>query len=180
MGLNITAYSKLKKLDVLFNSDGEPVDPVTREPVKVYYKVHANAYFPGRSDGLEDGACYSYDESEHVFSRAYGGYTFWRETLAKLAGYPLRSFRSFGAQENSYAASAWFGDVPDGAPFVELVNFSDCEGCIGPVVAAKLLRDFVEFDDRAKAIVDDRFYVGYCQLKRGLELAADGGALEFS
>jgi len=83
-------------------------------------------------------------------------------------------------QKNSYAASSWHGNVPDGAPFVELVNFSDCEGCIGPVVAAKLLRDFVEFDDRAKAIVDDRFYVGYCQLKRGLELASDGGALIFS
>ena len=181
MGLDITAYSKLKKLDVLFNSDGEPVDPVTREPVEDYYKVRANHDFSGRADGLEDGACYSYAESEHVFARSYSGYNVWRETLARLAGYQLYSFlNTFGVQENSHSASAFFGNVPDGAPFVELVNFSDCEGVIGPVVAAKLLRDFVEFDDRAKAIVDDRFYVGYCQLKRGLELAADGGALVFS
>jgi hypothetical protein len=181
MGLDITAYSKMKKLDVLFNNDGEPVDPVTLEPVEDYYKVRAYHDFSGRADGLEDGACYSYAESEHVFARSYSGYSVWRETLAKLAGYPLYSFiNALGVQKNSYAASSWHGNVPDGAPFVELVNFSDCEGCIGPVVAAKLLRDFVEFDDRAKAIVDDRFYVGYCQLKRGLELASDGGALEFS
>ena len=181
MGLDITAYSKLKKLDVLFNSDGEPVDPVTREPVDQYYRVRENKDFPGRADGLEDGACYSYDESEYVFARSYAGYAVWRETLARLAGYPLYSFiNALGVQENSRAASAWHGKVPDGAPFVELVNFSNCEGVIGPVVAAKLLRDFVEFDDRAKDIVDDRFYVGYRQLKRGLELASDGGALIFS
>ncbi len=180
MGISINAYSKLTKIDVLFNNDGEPVDPVTSEPVEDYYKVRANHDFSGLADGLEDGACYSYAESEHVFARSYAGYAVWRETLARLAGYPLDSFlNTFGVQENSHAASAWHGNVPDGAPFVELVNFSDCEGVIGPVVAAKLLRDFVEFDGRAKTIVDDRFYVGYCQLKRGLELASDGGALEF-
>ncbi len=181
MGLDITAYSKMKKMDVLFNNDGEPVDPVTREPVDHYYNVRANHDFPGRSDGLEDGAYYDYVKSEHVFAHSYSGYNVWRETLARLAGYPLDSFlNTFGVQENSHAASAFFGNVPDGAPFVELVNFSDCEGVIGPVVAAKLLRDFQEFDERAKALGDDRFYVGYCQLKRGLELASDGGALVFS
>ena len=35
-------------------------------------------------------------------------------------------------------------------------------------------------DGRAKDLGSERFYSGYCQLKRGLELAADGGALEFS
>ena len=106
MGLDITAYSKLKKLDVLFNNDGEPVDPVTREPVEDYYKVRANHDFSGRADGLEDGACYSYAESEHVFARSYSGYNVWRETLARLAGYQLYSFlNTFGVQENSHAAS---------------------------------------------------------------------------
>ena len=181
MGISINAYSKLTKIDVLFNSDYEPVDPVTREPVDHYYNVRANHDFHGRSDGLEDGAYYDYAESEHVFARSYAGYAVWRETLAKLAGYPLYSFiNALGVQENSHAASAFIGKVPDGAPFVELVKFSDCDGVIGPVVAAKILRDFQEFDERAKALGDDRFYVGYCQLKRGLELAEDGGALVFS
>lgn len=179
MGLDITAYRKLTKLDVLFNEDGEPVDPATRELVEDYCKVLSNPDFPGRADGLEDRACYSYAEAEHIFSRSYSGYNRWRETLAKLAGYPLDERVTFGVREASHSAAAWNGNVKAGAPFLELVNFADNEGTIGPVVAAKLLRDFVEYDERAKAITEDRFYEGYCDMRRGLELAADGGALYF-
>ena len=179
MGLYISAYRKLTKLDVLFNEDGEPVDPTTREPVEDYYKVWANPDFPGRADGLEDRACYSYADAEHVFSRSYGGYNRWRETLAKLAGYPLDYREMYGVREASHAAAAWNGKVQAGSHFWELVNFADNEGTIGPVVAAKLLRDFAEFDERAKAIEADRFYEGYCDMRRGIELAADGGALDF-
>lgn len=179
MGLDISAYRRLTKLDVLFNDDGEPVDPATREPVDDYYKVWSNPGFPGRADGLEDRACYGYAEAEHVFSRSYGGYNHWLETLAKLAGYPQEFREMFGVREASHAAAAWNGRVKAGAPFWELVNFSDCEGTIGPVVATKLARDFADFDERAKAIGDDGFYRGYCDMRRGLEIAADGGALDF-
>lgn len=179
MGLDISAYRKLTKLDVLFNEDGEPVDPATRELVDDYYKVWSNPDFPGRADGLEDRACYSYAEYEHVFSRSYGGYNRWRETLAKLAGYPLDYRVTFGVREASHAAAAWNGKVQAGAPFWELVNFADNEGTIGPVVAAKLARDFAEFDEHAKAIEGDGFYEGYCDIRRGLEIASDGGALDF-
>lgn len=179
MGLDISAYRKMTKLDVLFNEDGDPVDPTTREPVEKYYKVWANPDFPGRADGLEDRACYSYDEVEHVFSRSYGGYNRWREALAKMAGYPLHYHEMFGVREESHAAAAWNGLVKAGASFWELVNFADDKGTIGPLAAAKLLRDFAEFDERAKALTEDYFYEGYCGLRRGLELAVDGGALDF-
>lgn len=142
MGLDISAYRKLTKLDVLFNEDGGPVDPATREPVEDYYKVWANPDFPGRADGLEASACYSYADTKHVFSRSYGGYNRWREELAKLAGYPLDYRETFGVRKASHAAAAWNGKVQAGAPFWELVNFADNEGTIGPTVAAKLLRDF--------------------------------------
>lgn len=165
MGLDITAYRKLTKLDVLFDEDGEPVDHVTGEPVENYFRAWDNPDFPGRAEGLEHLAIYGYAEYEHVFSRSYVGYNRWRETLAKLAGYT--------------PDDAWDGLVQAGAPFWELVNFADNEGAIGPVVAAKLLRDFEEFDERAKTIENDLFYQGYCSIRRGLELAADGGALEF-
>ena len=35
-------------------------------------------------------------------------------------------------------------------PFVELLNFSDCEGFIGPKTSAKLHADFLEWDEKAK------------------------------
>lgn len=178
MGLDITAYRRLTKVDALFDERGEPVDAVTHVPLDDYFKVWSNPDFPGRADGLEDGAVYTYSEFDHVFSRGYGSYNRWRETLAKLAGYPLDFRETFGVREASYAAAAWNGKINEG-PFYELVNFADNEGVIGPVAATKLLRDFVEFDDRAKAITEEHFYEGYCDMRRGLELAADGGALDF-
>lgn len=176
MGLGITAYRKLTKLDVLFNEDGEPVDPVTREAVDEYLKVYANPDFPGREEGLEDRAVYAYEEAEHVFSRSYGGYNFWREALAKMAGYPATPRTSYGVEELKHAAACWEGAT---GPFSELINFSDCEGVIGPVVAAKLAIDFAEFDARAKEVAHPNFYTGYADLRRGIEMAADGGALSF-
>lgn len=177
MGLDVTAYRQLTKLDVLFNEDGEAVNPTTREAVENYLRVYSNPDFPGRADGLIDRAAYSYEEAEHVFSRGYGGYNDWRESLAKLADYPADYRQTFGVRERSHAAAAWNGVITSG-PFYELVNFADNEGTIGPVVATKLLQDFVEFDERAKAF-GSSFYEGYCDFRRGLEMAADNGALDF-
>ena len=181
MGLDISAYSKLVKLDVLFDADGEPVDVTTRKTIENHLKVHVNHDFPGRAKGLKNNAVYSYDQYDHVFGRSYSGYSAWREQLAKLAGYPEVMYdRGYGVVQPSHAAAAWQGVVQAGAPFLELINFSDCEGVIGPVVAAKLLQDFITFDERARSHGDEWFYPGYCDIRRGLELAADGGALNFN
>ena len=58
----------------------------------------------------------------------------WNE-LATLAGYA-------GADD------AW--ERTDG-PFWELINFSDCEGVIGPKTSAKLAGDFAAFQEKADA-----------------------------
>lgn len=179
MGLDITAYRQLRELDVLFDEGGNPIDPQTRESIDDYFKVYANQDFPGREQGLKDRGIYAYAEVKHVFSRSYGGYNRWREILAKLAGYPADEFEMWGVREHSHAAAAWNGKVTEG-PFYELVNFADNGGVIGPVVAAKLLHDFVEFDARASEITEHDFYEGYCEIRSGLELAADDGALHFN
>lgn len=174
MGLDITAYRGLKKLDVLFNAHGEPVDPVTREPVDNYLWARVVDY-PLQAVGLEDGAVYSYADAEHVFSRGYIGYGVWREALAKMTGYPA-VYADFLTPKYQHAAACWQGAM---GPFCELINFSDCEGVIGPTVAAKLAKDFAEWDERAKSVDAPRFYEGYCAIRRGLEIAADGGAVRF-
>lgn len=179
MGLDITAYRKLEKLECNLNGDGEPIDPSTGEPLYEYFKCFANDYFPGREQGLESGACYKYEMAANVFSRAYSSYNHWREELAKLAGYPLTNFEQLGIVQTSHAAAAWLGKVKDSEPFCELVNFTDCDGVIGPVVARKLLADFISFDEKAKAVDSHNFYKHYTDIRRGLEMAADGGALQF-
>lgn len=171
MGLDITAYRKLTKMDVLFDEDGEPLNPTTREPIEIYVKVYSNPDFPGRSEGLEDRGIYCFEDAADCLSMGYGGYNGWRDQLANLAGYPSTQTQ-YG---KSYAAACWNGAT---GPFSELINFSDCEGTIGPVVCAKLSKDFADFDERAKQMAEG-FYDRYQKLRNGVDMAADGGALKF-
>jgi hypothetical protein len=184
MGLDITAYSKLTKLDCVYDADGEPIDPATRKPLDWhdYTRVYINPDFPGRADEFEHKACYAYDESHGFRAGSYGGYNDWRERLATLAEYPAVEYERVPGYEPSKQlrrdAAAWQG-LCEGMPFVELVNFSDCEGTIGTAVSKKLAQDFAEWDERAKAIDDTRFYERYCEWRKAFELAADSGAVHF-
>src|SRR5688572_19587868 len=157
MGLDITAYSKMQKLDVVFDAGGEPIDPETREPLdwKTYTQIHINYDFHGRADDLEDKACYTYGEAFAFRAGSYGSYNAWRERLAELADYPQEPYQAYETLPPKLRrdAAAWSGKA-DGMPFVELVNFSDCEGVIGAGVSAKLAKDFAEWDERAKTVSD--------------------------
>lgn len=73
-------------------------------------------------------------------------------------------------------ATCWQGAT---GPFSELINFSDCEGVIGPKTAAKLARDFAAFEAQAEAWGDD-FYDQYLNWEEVFLMAADGGAVAFS
>ena len=71
----------------------------------------------------------------------------------------------------------------EGLPFVELIDFSDCEGVIGPKVAAKLAKDFADYEFMASAFAaesnDDFFLALYREWRRAFEWAADGGMIYF-
>ena len=181
MGLDVSAYRKLKQLDVLFNADGDPVNPATGEELEYddYVKPYISRDFPKQAADLVKGAAYGFEDSAHVWSGGYGGYNNWREELAKLAGYPVGVYyRVPGyapSATESYSQGAF--QVASG-PFHELICFSDCEGAIGPTVCAKLAKDFAEWDERAKA-VGGWFYESYVMWREGFEFAADGGAIEF-
>lgn len=82
----------------------------------------------------------------------------------------------FGVQESSYAASAW---AATGGPFWELINFSDCEGVLGPATSAKLAGDFATWQEKADQHPDEAFRVLYARWRKACEMAADGGALVF-
>ena len=63
MGLDITAYSNIKRLDAHLNDDGEAVNNSNGEQVEEYYfHVWKNPSFPGRADELVDGAVYTYED----------------------------------------------------------------------------------------------------------------------
>lgn len=169
MGLDITAYSKVRLTDI-------PADSEAAREGK-HFTAYPNRNFPGRADDIEGGKVYAYDKAHAFRAGSYGGYNAWREELANLAGYPLGSYDSFGVSRPSRAAALWNGEVTEG-PFYEMINFSDCEGVIGAAVAAKLAKDFADFDEKAKGL-GEVFYDRYKQWRMGFELAADGGCVSF-
>lgn len=181
MGLDITAYRRVTKLDVNFDEDGEAIDKDTGEPVDYDVRAYANPHFPGREEGAENRAAYTAQESMGFRAGSYSGYNAWRNELAKLAGYPETPFESFGNVRMRHDAGAW---VAGSGPFWELINFSDCEGTIGPVVSSKLAKDFSEWDERAKQHDEDAglnggLYERFQEWRQAFEMAADGGLVDF-
>lgn len=179
MGLDITAYRKLTKIDAVFDEDGEPIDPATREPLDYEdydLKAYINPDFPGRADEIIDRAVYAAEDSLGLHAGSYSGYNRWREQLAILAGYKSGKYEQYGRNYESHCVPCWNGAT---GPFSELINFSDCEGVIGASVSAKLAKDFAEFQGAADAHEDERFRTKYAEWRAAFEMAADGGAVQF-
>ena len=176
MGLDITAYRNLKKIDCLFDAEGHPVDRNTGEEVDYDLHVYANHDFPKAHDGIEDRCVYKADDSFGFRAGSYGGYNAWRNQLAKLGGWPEGIYEQYNREYKSYCCAAWDGQE---GPFAELINFSDCEGIIGPVVSAKLAKDFSDFESAAVQVDHPFFQETYRNFKLAFEVASDGGAVDF-
>lgn len=173
MGLDIIAYSKLvKDICITLDEDGQP----SLEDWNTHAKAWINPDWPERGTGLEHNAWYTFGESMSFRAGSYSGYNDWRERLAQLAGYPATETASASLGARSlHSAACWNGAT---GPFSELIDFSDCEGSLGPEVSKKLLADFIEFEPMASAI-GGRFYDLYAEWKKAFELAADGGMVCF-
>lgn len=162
MGLDVRAYSDLKITHAHpYDADGNRLDDVE----VVFYK---NPAFPDQFDNLVEYTGYD-GKSISGPSYPYSAHGRWRETLAKLAGY------AYTGGNYPHATSCWNGAT---GPFSELINFSDCEGAIGPLTSLKLLEDFVRFDDRAKEIGGE-FYNNYVKWHAVFEHASRNGAVYF-
>lgn len=162
MGLDISAYRRIEaSSDYARDEDGNFEDWDN-------FLIVRGGHFPAHIAGLEDGGVYTYGSDSYNFrAGSYSGYNDFRNELAHLAG--------FEAADGRYAETAWASTE---GPFWELINFSDCEGQIGPVVSAKLLKDFQAFDEKAKH-KDEHFYDLYKDFTRAFTLASDHGLVDF-
>lgn len=180
MGLSVTAYRGLQKIDCVFDTEGFAIDPQTREPLEVrWYQPYVSSDFPSQAKGLEHGTCYSYQKALSGWSGGYHLYNQWREQLAKLAGYSAVPFERIPGRKSTEIQSHQVGAFEhESGPFLELICFSDCDGVIGPEVSAKLAQDFAAFDTKAKA-QGAWFYEKYVEWQACFELATDHGAVHF-
>lgn len=168
MGLDITAYRQLVPAPGAELEDGYPVD------YEHFWRARGldvvEKHWPRRSEGLVNDTTYSFADSFGFRAGSYGGYNRWRETLTQLASLPT---------PNQIWEAAEKGMIFVG-PFAELINFSDCEGTIGPIVATKLAKDFAEREAAISAKApDDYFREKYRAWRKAFEMAADNGAVDF-
>lgn len=154
MGLDISYYGKVERI-------GDP-DPDGYDDNKT--QLYVNAAFLCQADGLTGGT-YAVEGGDGFCAGSYSGYSRWREQLARLAGYE--------------AADAFAGNVQRHESFVDLVNFSDCEGVIGPVTSGRLAHDFASHQGDADNHSDPFFRDLYAKWRRAFETAAKGGAVDF-
>jgi hypothetical protein len=135
MGLDISVYSNLKFLVSREELEKQGVDD---HEMDEYYNNHVcifvNTHFIENADHLVTGF---YDGEYEMSFRAgsYSGYSHFRDLIAELV------------YDKSFARVV--RDITHkGGPFWEFLNFSDCEGCIGPATSAKLYQDFEEHFDK--------------------------------
>jgi hypothetical protein len=186
MGLDVFAASHLRyarpmprrnafdRLEAEVAGQGKSLD-------EVYFFFSANdASHRARLGGMKVGL-YTYTRSSrrHSFrAGSYGYYNWWRNELSLFAlGVAAETV---WAAPRAYRARA----------FMELIDFTDCDGRIGTTVAAKLAADFTAYAKRATrhaaTIVMDGvtdagadWLANYRDFARALRLAAKGGALTF-
>jgi hypothetical protein len=172
MGLDVTAYRNLRR------SEHQEENAQYELPcaVRIYM-----GDFPQNCADFENDVVYEADEAIDGPSIGYMGYGFWRNYLAQLAGYPAETSPSSDVAHAPHAAWVW-RNRPVGR-FAELINFSDCEGCIGASTAKKLAADFAEFQPSVDLLVDSPenqvFKRIYAEFRTVFEFASNNGAVRF-
>ncbi len=165
MGLDITAYERVLRIG------GVPEDDVGdgawgRGNIVLY----VNRDFPEQADQITHGEYRPEGERFAFRAGSYGGYNSWRNLLCRMA--------------NGMSADE-FWDTPVGnRPFEPLINFSDCEGVIGPDTSALLAQTFAQYQHAAEAFAaktaDGEYWLQkYNQWRKAFEIASHGGCVDF-
>jgi hypothetical protein len=174
MGLDISVF---KEVD--FNSF-QPREGKSEEDLDELYDSMLYLYSEynphNQSDNIKEGF-YNYPDRAFNFrAGSYSGYNLFRATLCKSV-YGFNPEVIWGSP-NKYK----------GQDFVELINFSDCEGIIGPKTSKKLLDDFIKneenfinylekepFDDYMK----ESYKAKYKEWMKAFEIASENGVVKF-
>ena len=173
MGLDISYYSDIKKIDI--NKDDNNYDHIRINNNHNDFEYHLGS--------LEKDAIYKpKQKGEHGSFRAgsYGGYNNWRNQLSVIAGYDSSKevWKNFENEFRKLKLAKIQNESSKMKPFYELINFSDCEGDIGPEISKKLYQDFIDFEEQAKK-EDSYFYDKYEEWKKAFKIASKNGIVSF-
>lgn len=164
MGLDITCHEKISLIRSMSLMEYRATNDDDNEETTYLYGC-------GTTDGIPDGF-YRVSGNKYGFrAGSYGGYNEWRANLARMLGTTDRQI--------------WRNPRP--GAFVELIDFSDCEGFLGPKACAKLASDFAQYREMAVEfsktfeIEEEGVYFlrKYDEWARGFEVAGQGGCVHF-
>ena len=167
MGLDIVAFKDVELIKVVKtweeyeehqNEETEQVDWVS------FYDVSSKI-----ADPIVPGGVYKYQDRHRFCAGSYTGYNNWRNNL---------SIYALGVE----AEKVWKNRSNyNNMPFVELIDFSDCQGVIGTKCCTKLLADFVDHEDKIRNIKDksDWFMESYDDWKKAFQYGSQNGYILF-
>jgi hypothetical protein len=163
MGLDIVALEKVRLISNNFEAEESEIE---YEGENEIFRVKVNSSFKSH-DHLESGI-YAYEGKMLDFSAgSYGTYNGFRAELCFMAHGVL-------------PAVVWKNpEMYEKGDFYEIINFSDCEGVIGPFVASKLLYDFKKHRDTYHLENNTWDAERYDDWIKALELASNDGMLIF-
>lgn len=174
MGLDITAYSRLEADPSVSAQDCRDCEIDNWSDFATFYKEPTWASY---APEVKEDIAYRFGDEFGFRAGSYGGYSAFRDILAKIGG-----FNNFPWESRGIAGGRYKEPV-DHLPFYHLVCFSDCEGTIGTAACVRLAKEFAENREKfAKEVVDTdaEYYLGcYDDWQKACELAANGGAISF-
>lgn len=163
MGLDIIAYSNLKKneyLSSISNEEKEELDESYLIMSPVLARI--DKAFPGRAEPLKyNGDVYDCGSYKEYSIGSYGTYGWFR-----------RALEAFSENRDCFNG---------------LIDFSDCEGVIGSIVSKKLYEDFSSNQESFEQWVYQKYLVVdgelllqiYYKFESAFWIAKDGGAVKF-
>ena len=182
MGLDVRALKNIKIVEDPKVSDADDL-------------LHAyEGQFKDQFGSLVDGAYYDFEDEKWFCRIGYGGYSNFRNELAKLGGWSKRIIEKPDYSDpdfmnknyfynNPYVADIYMqeGDTVDGN-FVEIIVFSDCEGLIDTDNCKKLLADFESHLEKAKELwANNELYVElYTGLLNAFRFGSENGLVQFT
>lgn len=198
MGLDITAYKGVKKLgEPIFDAygdeigvrsgkakldDGREVETFIDISDVDFTKPYSNRYFPTHIGDLDDSAVYSYDDAISPFSCGYGGYAYFKDELARIAGYPSGSHLGLSNfNDRPYMATVIYNyeiEKKERGLLSDLLYFADNEGSICNSYCQKILADLKVIEHRKKEL-SERHQELFDNLLEIFSFASDDGFVDF-
>lgn len=198
MGLDITAYKGVKKLgEPIFDAYGDEIG-IKSGKAKLdngrevetfidisdvdFTKPYSNHNFPAHIGDLDDSVVYSYDDAISPFSCGYIGYGYFKDELARIAGYKSgANFELSNFQDRPYMATVIYEyeiEKKERGLLSDLLYFADNEGSICNSYCKKIFADLKEIEHRKKEL-SERHQDLFDDLLETFAFASEDGFADF-